>query len=548
MKFAASSTGIECPLQATCARAPRASRAIFAVAVMLAAGTGCTYTGSFENYLKNDFKVGPNYEAPAVEVAEHWIDDYDALLRSELPEHDDWWNSFHDPALSGLIHSAYEQNLSLEEAALRVIEARAMRGIAIGEWFPQQQQLFGEYRRTQLSRNNLASRPLLESLVPREFDNWATGFDAAWELDVWGKFRRNIESAEANFEASKDHYDDILLCMLAETAATYVEMRTAEERLRLVRENVKIQKSSLGIAEARFKGGETSDLDVEQAKINVANTEAMVPELEKRRRHAQIRLCVLLGMPPQDLSHSLGAGEIPTAPKSVGIGIPADLLRRRPDVRKAERDVAAQSAQIGVAAADLLPQFSIKGAIQYEANRLDDLFQTSSAAGAIAPAFNWNVLNYGRLANNVVIQDAKFKQLVVRYRQTVLRANADVERAIASYVAARKEVAKLTDAVAASQRAVKIAETQYREGEIDFLNVFSLQAVLVEEQDSLARAQGDVIISLISIYKAIGGGWQVFCKDGCEMVVGEEIIVSEYEGILTPTSTSEVIPAPASEN
>ncbi|MCG8584115.1 MAG: efflux transporter outer membrane subunit [Pirellulales bacterium] len=526
------------------ARRRRASVARVVLLFMAIASSGCTYTGSLENYLRNGFKVGPEYCPPAVEVAEHWIDEDDKRVTPEPPQHDDWWTSLNDPVLTKLILTASQQNLSLEEAGWRVLESRAMRGIAIGEWFPQQQRLVGEYRRTQLSRNNLASRPVLESLVPREFDNWATGFDAAWELDFWGKFRRNILSAEANFEASVDHYDDILLCLLADTAASYVQMRTAEQRLRLVRDNVKIQEGSLGIAEAKFKGGETTDLDVEQAKINVANTEALIPELEKRRRHAQIRLCVLLGMPPKDLSHLLGEGKIPTAPESVAIGIPADLLRRRPDVREAERDVAAQSEQIGVAAADILPQFVIKGAIRYEANRLDDLFQSSSAAGGIAPAFNWPVLNYGRLANNVVLQDAKFRQLAVRYQQTVLRANADVERAIASFVAANEQVQKLEEAVAASKRAVKIAQTQYREGTINYLNVFSLESVLVEEQDSLARAQGDVIISLISIYKAIGGGWETFCggvdaaiEDGTAVVVAEdevEFVVPDAEEIPTP--------------
>ncbi|MCP4192439.1 MAG: TolC family protein [Planctomycetaceae bacterium] len=476
---------------------------------------GCRYTGSVSDYVHNGFKVGPNYRKPAVAVEEDWIDGYDKRLLKELPRNNDWWAVFDDPKLTTLIERSYQQNIPLREAGLRVLESRTELGITVGSMFPQQQEAVGEYSRIQISRSDLTNRPL--DMIPRAFNRWSTGFDAAWELDVWGRFRRSIESAEASLDASVEEYDDILVTLLAETAATYVELRAAQERIRLAEANVKAQLGSLGIAESRYNSGTSDELDVFQAKTNVRNTQSLIPEFKKRERKAIIRLCVLQGIPPQNLLPDLGEGPIPGVPNQVTVGIPADLLRRRPDIRRAEREVAAQSARIGVAASDMLPHFAIRGSLNYNSESLSRLLASKSLAGGITPGFSWDLLNYGRLRNQVLLEDAVFQQRALNYQQTVLKASEDVERAIVSFLQDQQRVKLLSEAVAANQQALKIAIDQYRAGDRNYNQIFTLQAFLVEEQDALALARQSLATSLISIYKALGGGWQIRLSDFSEI-------------------------------
>ncbi|MEM8680090.1 MAG: efflux transporter outer membrane subunit, partial [Planctomycetota bacterium] len=368
----------------------------------------------------------------------------------------------------------------------------------------------------------------------------STGFDAAWELDFWGKFRRSIEAADARLQVSIQDYDDLLVTLIAETASAYVEFRTFEERIRLAQLNVKAQEGMLEIAKSRYASGVTDEMDVYQAETNVANTQAKLPQLEVRRREAEIRLCVLMGIPPHELAEQLGTGPIPRAPTSVVVGIPADLLRRRPDIRRAEWAAAEQSARIGVAAAELLPQFALRGTIRYESNQFDDLFRSLSSAGIIAPGFRWDVLNYGRLKNNVLLQDARFQRLLTAYEQTVLEANADVERALVAFIEGQREVEYLSNAVAANRKALKIATDQYRLGDTNYNQIFTLQAFVVEEEDALAEAKGAVARSLIRVYKALGGGWQLRCGQGCELT---EAVTEVVEGPVT----ADVAPEPIFE-
>lgn len=445
--------------------------------------------------------LGPDYAPPPASVADHWID-ADQLHTLE-GDYRLWWSVFEDPTLNTLIEEAYGQNLSLRIAATRILQARAQLGIAVGTFFPQIQELTGEFSRNQLSRNN--ATPVLD----RRFDFWAAGFDAAWELDVWGRFRRGIEAADAEYDASIDSYDDVLISLLAEVAATYVEMRTFQQRLEFARANVAAQQGSLDIAEALFRGGKNSELDVTQARSNLAQTEALIPAMQTRVRQAQNRLSVLLGMPPQNLQERIGNGTIPQAPAQVAAGIPAELLRRRPDIRRAEREAAAQSARIGIAVTDLFPHFALAGAIDVQAENLSRLFTGTSVAGFVGPSFRWDILNYGRIINNVRFQDARFHELALRYENTVLEAAREVEDALVAFLLSQEEVQRLAEGVEASERSIEIALVQYREGLIDFNRVFTLQSVLAQQQDELARARGDVARNLIAAYKALGGGWQI---------------------------------------
>jgi len=286
-------------------------------------------------------------------------------------------------------------------------------------------------------------------------------------------------------------------------------MRTLEQLIEYTNTNVRLQRETLTITEARFKGGTTSELDVYQARSNLEQTEAQIPELEINLRQFVNQLCILLGLPPEALQAKLGPAPIPTAPAEVALGIPADLLRRRPDVRRAERLAAAQSAQIGVAEADFYPAVSIDGSVGYSVKNFPDLFQSSALNGNVGPSFQWNLLNYGRILNNVRLQDAKLQELVASYQQTVLNANQEVENGLVTFLNAQRRTQIQAASVDDTQKAVTIVLAQYRGGTIDLTRVTQLELALVQQQDVLTQARGEIATGLIQVYKALGGGWQI---------------------------------------
>jgi NodT family efflux transporter outer membrane factor (OMF) lipoprotein len=490
-------------------------------------------------YINNGFKVGPNYCPPATPIADEWMEASDAAVDTSRTEDACWWRTFNDPVLNSLVDTAYGQNLSLRVAGLRILEARALRAIAAGELFPQSQQAFGDYTRSGLSKSSLSG-----AYVPTRFSSeWDLGTGLSWELDFWGRFRRGIEAADAHLDASVENYDHVLVLLIAEVARSYTDIRIAEQRLAYARRNVEIQRGSLRIAEARLREGVTTRLDVTQATSDLANTEAAIPALESSRQVAMNQLCVLLGMPPQNLDSMLAeAHGIPKTPARVAIGIPAELLRRRPDIRKAERDVAAQSALIGVATSDLYPHFSIDGTIYFDATEFTDLFKADSIAGSVGPSFRWNILNYGRLVNNIRVQESRFQQLAVEYQNTVLRANAEVENALIRFLKSEQRVHALEQSTTAAGQSVDLVQSQYREGVVDFNWVFNAQQFLTQQQDQLAVAEGSVAQNLIQLYAALGGGWQI----RFEGVNVERLPVVEPppEAVLAPDPTIPPQPIP----
>jgi NodT family efflux transporter outer membrane factor (OMF) lipoprotein len=286
-------------------------------------------------------------------------------------------------------------------------------------------------------------------------------------------------------------------------------VRAFEQRLKYAHANVETQKGVLRFAETQFREGAASKLDVTQARSNLAQTEKLIPVLERGLRQANNQLCVLLGTPPRDLSPELGPAEIPESPAEVVVGIPAELLRRRPDVRRAEREVAAQSAQIGVAAADLFPAFTINGSINWQAAKFSNLFGPAANAGFIAPTFNWDILNYGRIMNNIRGQDARFQQLAIEYQQAVLDANAEAENAVYAFLRAKDRLRSLQESVDATAESTRLVTFRWKEGAEPMNRVYVLQRDLVLVQDELAVGQADVALSLIRIYRALGGGWQI---------------------------------------
>lgn len=471
---------------------------------------------ALSNLLGGCFMVGPDFEKPQIELPEKWLREEGADLKRG--DYREWWKLFGDPVLDALVETAYRQNLDLQKAAVRILEARAQLGIARGSLFPQKQQLGLE-----LVYNRLSERsPNFEVTDDPTFGSFQLGFDALWELDLWGRFRRGIESANANLAVSLLDYDDLLVSLTAEVAAGYVQIRTFEQRLKLAGENVEIQRHTLRIAEVLLQNGIGNELDMQQAKALLHSTKALIASLEVGLKQTKNALSTLLGIVPSDLADLLvEEGPVPGAVADVVVGIPADMLRRRPDVRREEWKAAAQSALIGVAKADLLPRFSLRGQIGFNASSTGsvdtfDLFSGESVAAAVGPTVTWPILHYGRLKNQVRLQDARFQQLLIGYRNAVLRALREVEDAMIAFLKGRREVADLEESVSASRRAVDLSLALYREGLEDYTPVLNSQQFLTQQQDKLIDAQGGVARHIISLYKALGGGWEI--RDGKPLV------------------------------
>ena len=500
-----------------------------ALALLSISLAGCT---SFSEYVHNGFKVGPNYGRPPAPVAQHWIDASDKRLSTDDGELGQWWTVFGDPVLNNLVRCAYRQNLTLREAGFRVLQARAQRGIAVGELFPQTQMSNGGYSRAGLSETvaNRVATPL------RWFDQWEYGFGLGWELDFWGRFRRAVESADAELDASVENYDDALVTLLADVGTNYVDIRTLEKRLELANASVELFAVILTIPEARYKADAKNRVPYDLAKANLAQAQALVPQLEIARRQAENRLCILLGMPPRELDEELGKAPIPAPPVEVAVGIPANLLRRRPDVRRVERQAAAQSAEIGIAAADFYPQISINGTLGWSSKELRDLFAQNSFRGGVGPSFRWNILNYGRIQNNVRFQDARFQELVTQYQQTVLQASGEVENALVSFLKSQERAKALATSAEAWRDGVDILVAQYRAEQIDFMEVGYFEQNLIQQQDQAIQALGDVSLSLVEVYRALGGGWQIRLAAG-EPTAGAPPPPKQAE-------PAEVVPAP----
>src|SRR5262249_10287883 len=460
---------------------------------------GCT---PLREFVQNGFKVGPNYERPPAPLASEWIDANNPRVRSIPADYSAWWTVFPDPVRDDLFRTAYAQNVNLNIAGTRVLEARAQLAIAVGQLFPQQQQASGSFVHTQVS-GTIANVP------PRRFfDTWTSGLNATWEIDFWGKIRRLIESADDVVESSVDGYYTVMVTLIGDVATAYVQYRIFQQQLAYARQNVALQQGSLKIATERFKAGQINELGVFQGTSLLEEFEATIPQLEIALRQTNNALCVLLGMPPAELATRFGKSSIPPSPPEVIVGIPADLIRRRPDVRAAERLVAAQNAQIGVAEANFYPAFFITGSLGYEAKNLSNLFASKSFTGQIGPAFQWDILNYGRILNNVRFQDFKTQELVGVYQQKVLAAAQEVENGIIAYLNAREEVAHLAASVKAAEGSVRIANNLFRNGAIDYTAVFVAEQFLAQQQNLLAQAQGDVALGLIAVYRAVGGGWE----------------------------------------
>ena len=464
--------------------------------------------------------VGPNYRAPQAPVPAAWSEAQPSGAEARAAAMTQWWTTFKDPLLESLIARAVQSNWDLRTAAGRVREARVLRGVAGADLWPTIN-VSGSYTRQRSSENAIplslggassgtsgGGTPFLRGLK-LEQDLFQTGFDASWEIDLFGGVRRSIEAADADLAASQEDLRNTLVSLLAEVARNYVEVRGFQRRLAIAQENLKAQQDTLELTRARFNAGLTSELDVTQAASQLATTQSQIPPLETALKQGIHRLGVLLGQAPGALLEELStAAPIPSVPPKVPAGLPAELLRRRPDIRRAERQLAAATARIGVAEADLYPKLSLTGSLGLESLKLADLPQGASRFWSVGPTLSWPIFDAGRIRANIAVQDARTDQQLSTYAQTVLTALEDVENGLVAYSREQVRRMQLTQAVEANRRAVALANELYRNGLGTFLNVLDSERALFASESDLAQSEATVSSDVVALYKALGGGWE----------------------------------------
>jgi NodT family efflux transporter outer membrane factor (OMF) lipoprotein len=432
-----------------------------------------------------------------------------------------WWTTLSDPLLLSLVERAVQANLDVREAEARIREARATRTVVAADAWPSLNAT-GIYTRNRRSENVIST----PSSVPGggsggsssnlfgfggEQDFFQSSFDASWELDVFGRVRWSVEAAEANIAAAEESRSDVLVTLLADVARNYVELRGFQYRLAIAHENIAAQEESLEIARVRFQAGVTSALDEAEAQSLLASTRAQVPPLERGAQQTIHRLGILLGQPPGTLLTELSPqASIPQAILAGAIGLPSDLLRRRPDIRRAERELAAATARIGVAAADLFPRFSLTGALGLQSLDVTDLAEWPSRFWTAGGAVRWPIFDAGRIRANIRVQDARQEQALARYERTILQSLEEVENALVGYAREQERRQLLIAAVQADREALELASERYTGGLTDFVNVILAQRTLYTSQDALAQNETSVIVQLLALYKALGGGWEVY--------------------------------------
>ena len=461
--------------------------------------------------------VGPDYEPPdfTVEtVPDQWRTTVETEMAADTTDLEMWWTSFNDSLLTELIKRSEFGNLDLQAAVGRVAEARAIRGVAKGGYWPDIV-LGGAYSYQKLSENGLQgaqvgdpTEPGGSSLLTEPFDTWTAGLSLSWEIDLFGRIRRTVEAADAQLQASVEDYRDVLVTLYAEVGSAYVDARAFQTRLDFATQNVTAQENSLELTRDRFNAGLTSALDVAQAEQNLAQTRSTIPALEIGLEASLNRLAVLLGEAPGSLHDELQEHTgLPQPDDKVAYGIPAVLLRRRPDIRQAERLLASQTARIGIATADLYPTLSLGGSIGLEALDFDNLGDGGSVFWSIVPKINWPIFTGGKIRNRIRAEEARTAQALAAYEQTVLRALEEVQNALVAYGQEKMRRDRLLEAVNASQRAVDLVETQYLSGLTNFQNFLDSQRSLFRQQDELADSSGQVRNNLITLNRALGGGW-----------------------------------------
>lgn len=449
--------------------------------------------------------VGPDYTAPAPGLPDAWHTALQDGLKAHPTESAQlarWWNNLDDPLLTELITNALVDNPDLHQAIARVRQSRASRAMARADRFPTLD-AGGSVTTNRVSKSSSSTPSGIER------DWYTAGFDAGWEIDIFGGVRRSVEVAEANLQAAQADLDNVRVSLAAEVARNYIEARTYQYRLDVAQANIKAQEETDRLIRSRFEAGLSSDLAVQQARYNLENTRSQLPTLRSGLEAAKNRLAVLAGQTPGNLHAQLAERRpIPVPPLTVAVGVPAETLRRRPDIRGAERQLAAQSARIGVATADLYPKFQLTGGIGLEAINSGEFFDKSSRFWNLGPSISWRIFDAGAIRRNIEVQNALAEQYLAAYEGAVLAALEEVENAITAYAEEQLRRAHLEEAVDAAQRAADLARDRYAAGLVDFTSVLDAQRSLLAFQDALAQSEGAVTTHLITLYKALGGGWE----------------------------------------
>ena len=439
--------------------------------------------------------VGPDYISPEVKQdLATWEQSMEAGLNTSESDLSQWWQQLDDSLLDQLVILAIENNLDLEQSRSRVREARAQRNITAASGAPT------------LDAGASAQRQKIGEASTGSL--YSTGFDAAWELDVFGRVKRSVEASSAELDATVESLRNVQVSLLAELALNFIDVRSFQTRLRLAEANVELQEETLRMVNSRMDLGLATILDVRGAESNLANSKAQMPPIKTGLSRAMHRIAVLVGQKPGTLNESLSEpGIIPLAPPEIPIGIPADLLRRRPDIRIAERELAAQTARVGVAIADLYPRFTLSGVLSFQSTDSANLFTALSRALSFGPSVQWNIFSAGSVRNNITVQNERQKQALLNYEKSVLTALEDVENAMVAYARELDRHENIQKAVSASGESVRFSESMYKDGLTDFSRVLDAQRALFTLEDQLADSEAEITRNLIRLYKALGGGW-----------------------------------------
>jgi multidrug efflux system outer membrane protein len=439
--------------------------------------------------------VGPDYSPPAIEVPDNW----QTGLSENLPAATDkgiytkWWESFNDPILSDLITRAVSNNLSIKEAVTRITEARARRGIAAADEYPS------------VSSSASATKSHTSGVSNKSYQ---MGIDSSWEIDLFGGIKRSVEASDADIESANESLKDVIISLTAEVALNYVQLRLYQSQLDVTLSNLKSQEETNEIVTWRYQAGLVTELDLQNSESTLEQTRSLLPDLQSNIAQAQHKIAVLLGVNPGALKQELSkAMPIPVLKDEIKTGIPADILRQRPDLRKAERDLAAQTARIGVAVSDLYPKITLSGSIQVQSPSTGSLLSSDSLSSSIGPSISWQVFRAGAIKQNIEIQSTLADRLLIQYKALVLSALEEVEDAMSSCLYDQMKRESLKKAVNAASRSLELSRMQYSSGLVDFQVLLESERTLLSLQDQLTQNEGQITIDYISLYKALGGGW-----------------------------------------
>lgn len=445
--------------------------------------------------------VGPVYTPPEVSTPKRWNAD---LPKGVTEESTDprilarWWTTLNDPVLNSLMERAVHGSLTLKEARARVREARARRGVSQAGFFPT------------LNASGSITRKKSSQEAGGGFitDLYSTGFDASWELDVFGRVRHSVEAAEADLQAIEESLRDVWVSLLAEVASDYIQVRTYQERLAVAQENLRAQEETFELTRFRSEVGLVDELDLQQARYNMESSRSQIPGLRSGLDAAQNSLSILLGKMPGAVHDELRDRKpIPAAPLSVAVGVPADALRHRPDVRRVERELAAQTARVGVATADLYPKFSLLGSIGLESLSSGSLFSSGAKTYSVGPTVSWPIFDAGAIRSNIEAQSALQEKALLAYQSTVLGALKEVQNALVAFSEEQHRRDALMESAKAAEQALSLARDKYKAGLVGFITVLDAQRSLLSFQDQLATSEGTVTTNLVGLYKVLGGGW-----------------------------------------